>query len=186
MFISVFLRKECFKTCSKFPQLVYCVRSLRQATIVTCCESYVHDVCVWQLVYCVRSLRQGTIVTCESYVHDVCVWQLVYCVRSLRQGTIVTYCESYVHDVCLWQLVYCVRSLRQGTIVTCCESYVHDACVCVAVVEMSSWRSRSRNPGTISGVMWMDIAKHFDARDRGRSYSRSCVCNKMWVVTVEL
>jgi len=35
----------------------------------------------------------------------------------------------------------------------------------VAVVEISSWRLRWRNPGTNSGVMWMDIGRRFDASD---------------------
>jgi hypothetical protein len=35
----------------------------------------------------------------------------------------------------------------------------------VAVVEITSWRLRWRNPGTNSGVMWIEIGRRFDARD---------------------
>ena len=67
--------------------------------------------------------------------------------------------------------MYCARSVRQPAVVTYCESYVHGArvracvCVCVAVVEISSWRLIWRNPGTSSGVMWMDIGRRFDVSD---------------------
>lgn len=35
----------------------------------------------------------------------------------------------------------------------------------MAVVEIRLWRLRWRNPGTSSGVMWMDIGRRFDASD---------------------
>lgn len=80
--------------------------------------------------------------------------------------------------------MYCARSVRYPAVVTYCESYVH---VPVAVVEISSWRLRWRNPGTSSGVMWMDIGRRFWRQwslwhNEVHSCSRSCVCNKMWEV----
>jgi hypothetical protein len=54
----------------------------------------------------------------------------------------------------------------------------------VAVVGISSWRLRWRNPGTSSGVMWIDLGRLFDASNLydvikvilivGRVYVKKC------------